>query len=567
MKLILIVKTGDDVTTLELLRKAAPKFDVELLEFDFERPIPDLDPTEKYLLYRVTPRRGSFQVEKFIYDRYLCVTVLRCPYNPAQNTAHRLAGIPVPLSEVASDADEGTLREKVERVQGFPVVVKDKVPGGHGIGVMRADSMESLRSIARLILAQSRNKAFLVQQFVPHTQHARLVVLGDEVIDSIAYNAYAFDFRTNSTHDVVDVEPWKFPDAVEQLAIRAAHANLVDFGGVDIIVDGENLYVLEVNTPSYFPRAELCTHFPTSERLVQYLAAKAAYRPQNRWPAERARPTLLLISEPGDNPTKREFHKNARHLGIPVLEVDPNAPPPSLPADGIYLLYRSSLDGRGREIELHRKYDCTSFAADYPVLGRADYNRNRHYREAGLPFVAKTAVERKDIDHLKSRVEELGDPPLLLKSWDSRGADLARADTFQSFVSLVDYIFALGRNLAVQPFIEVEHYARLVVLGDEVVSSIEYLSADPTAYAFDDFDMAIPRRYPEEVERLAVAAAQSHRLHCAAVKIIIDRDGACFVEDTLFPFYFYRDEHVTGINVTERMLDFLLARSAEKQGF
>ena len=81
------------------------------------------------------------------------------------------------------------------------------------------------------------------------------------------------------------------------------------------------------------------------------------------------------------------------------------------------------------------------------------------------------------------------------------------------------------------------------------------------------FRWAMERIGPEEVERLAVAAAQSHRLHCAAVKIIIGRDGDCFVEDTLFPFYFYRDEHVTGINVTEQMLDFLLARCAEKQGF
>ena len=49
MKLILIVKEGDDATSVGLLREAAGKLGVELLEIDFRDPLPDLNPREKYL--------------------------------------------------------------------------------------------------------------------------------------------------------------------------------------------------------------------------------------------------------------------------------------------------------------------------------------------------------------------------------------------------------------------------------------------------------------------------------------------------------------------------------------
>ncbi len=567
MKLILIVKEGEDATTVELLRAAAEKFGVELLLFDFRRPLPDLNPREKYLLYRVTPAPGGLPVERAICKKYLCVSLVRFAYGFAPKVVQELAGIPTPRTEDVGDPDAASLMDKAERVGGFPLVIKDKVPGGHGVGVIKVESLESLRSIARLIFAQGRNKSFQIQQFIPHRRHARLIVLGGEVIDSIAYNGNDYDFRTNRSQDEINVEYWKFPEAVEQTAIAATRANLVDYGGVDIIDDDGDLYVLEVNNPCYFARAQLCTGYPTSERMVEYLLAKADYRPRNRWPGERPLPTLVLINQPADHLVKGEFEKQARYLGMPVIAVDPDARAPELPGDGTYLLYRASVHGRAREIDLYRRYDCTSFAADYPVLAAPDYNRNRHYREAGLPFIAKAAVTRKEINYLKGRLEEVGRLPLLMKSWDSRKTDFARADSLQTYISLADYVLALGKNLTIQPFVEVKHYARLVVLGDQVVSSIEYVSRDPANYSYQRFDVVIPRDFPEEVQRLAVSAAKSHNLECAAVNVLIGGDDARYVEDVIFPFFFYRDEHISGVNITERMLDHLLARCAEKQGF
>ena len=74
----------------------------------------------------------------------------------------------------------------------------------------------------------------------------------------------------------------KFSEEMEQTAIRATHASGFEFGGVDMIVSGDAHQVLEVNYPCYFPGAEECTGVKTSEKLVEYLMAKAQYTPPKR---------------------------------------------------------------------------------------------------------------------------------------------------------------------------------------------------------------------------------------------------------------------------------------------
>jgi hypothetical protein len=138
-----------------------------------------------------------------------------------------------------------------------------------------------------------------------------------------------------------------------------------------------------------------------------------------------------------------------------------------------------------------------------------------------------------------------------------------RVDTFDGFISLVDYARALKNRLSIQPFIDVKHFGRMVVLGDQVISSTEYLTADADTYAFRKFELVVAREYGQAVCDLAVRAAQSHGLACAAVNVLIDMEGAAFVEDVIFPFNYRADQDVTGVNIGERMLDHLLMLHAQ----
>ena len=105
-----------------------------------------------------------------------------------------LVGVPTPATVAINTLDMTQLRERVAAVGGFPLIIKDKIPGGHGLGVVKAETMDSLVWIGRMIFETTNKTSFRIEEFLPHTEHARLIVLGDQVIDGIVYHGNDYDF-------------------------------------------------------------------------------------------------------------------------------------------------------------------------------------------------------------------------------------------------------------------------------------------------------------------------------------------------------------------------------------
>ena len=569
MKLIIANRVGTNGTSINLLTAACEKFGVELVEIDCDAEVPEFDASEKYMLYRLPAR--SLAAARTLFRSNMCVSLENFDYHFARDQALDLAGVSTPPTVALHNLDPEYLKSKVAQVGGFPLIIKDKIPGGHGIGVVKAETMESLEWIGRMIFDTTKKKSFRIEEFLPHTQHARIIVLGDTVIDSIAYHGNDYDFRTNRSDDEINVEPMKFSPEMEETAIHATHASGFEFGGVDMIVSGDRHQVLEVNYPCYFPRAEECSGVKTSEKLVEYLIAKADYTPAKpaKKAAKRTPPTLVLINSPGRNVISTEFRKLAKYKNIEVIEIDPNKPKTKLPAKGRFLLYRIATTPwskvRAQEIALYRENDCTSFAGEYPVLSGPAYRRNGNYRDAKISFVPKVPLTRKNVSYLREKIDDVGGLPILVSNRDAQQTAL-RVDTFDGFLSLVDYAQALSNRLSIQPFINVKHFGRMVVLGEKIISSTEYLAADSDTYAFRKFDLVVARDYGQAASDLAVRAAQNHGLACAAVNVLIDVEGAAFVEDVIFPFNYRADQDVTGVNIGERMLDHLLMLHGKTHG-
>ena len=169
----------------------------------------------------------------------------------------------------------------------------------------------------------------------------------------------------------------------------------------------------------------------------------------------------------------------------------------------------------------------------------------------------KVPLTRKNVSYLREKIAEVGGLPILVSNRDAQSTAM-RVDTFDGFLSLVDYAQALSNRLSIQPYVDVKHYGRLVFLGDQIISSTEYLSAQADAYPYRNVDLVVARDYGQAVSEMAVNAAQSHGLACAAVNTLIDTKGSAFVEDVIFPFNYRADQDVTGVNIGERMLDQLL---------
>ena len=370
MKLIIANRKGTNATSINLLTAACDKFGHELVEIDCDAAVPEFDPLEKYMLYRLPAR--SLVAARTLFRRYMCVSLENFDYHFTRDRALALVGVPTPATVVIDTLDMTQLRERVAAVGGFPLIIKDKIPGGHGLGVVKAETMDSLVWIGRMIFETTNKTSFRIEEFLPHTEHARLIVLGDQVIDGIVYHGNDYDFRTNRSDEEIHVEPMKFSEEMEQTAIRATHASGFEFGGVDMIVSGGAHQVLEVNYPCYFPRAEECTGVKTSEKLVEYLMAKAQYTPPKRKKktAKKAKPALVLINGPGRNVILSEFQKLAKFKDVAVIDIDPSKPDSVLPADGTFIFYRIATAPwskvRAQEIALYRAHAARRSRAIIP---------------------------------------------------------------------------------------------------------------------------------------------------------------------------------------------------------
>lgn len=280
MKLYIIsagsISTGDQDITTDLLALACEKQSIEYEVLVPEKICPlDVSVHDGDAVYRVatSTHYGTAELEwdlimkgakSFFKDKRALLM------NKVQTTTFEYLGIPVPKTVSYLPKDRDALLRCVDRLGGFPVCLK-ALGGSHGVGVMRVDSEQSLFSVSDYLRAQG--ETVVMKEYCDVTSSARLVVLGDKVIDSIEYSAPRGDFRSNEG-DTPNVAPKQFSEMINGIAVRAVKALGLEFGGVDIMITNEGAKVAEVNYPCFFPRCQMLTGVDIAGQMVKYLAEK-----------------------------------------------------------------------------------------------------------------------------------------------------------------------------------------------------------------------------------------------------------------------------------------------------
>ena len=181
-------------------------------------------------------------------------------------------GLPMPKTVYLGSSSPALLRKQVERVGGFPVVLK-VIGRSSGIGVMLAESMASLRSQVDFAIAQGHNP--LLCQYIRDAVHWRIIVLGRRMIASYRNKQMADDFRSCGSTDRADFDA-RPPEPAIEAAIRAAAMCGHEFAGVDVLEDPTgNVSFLEANFPCYYPHAQLHGGTDIAGPMVDFLSAKA----------------------------------------------------------------------------------------------------------------------------------------------------------------------------------------------------------------------------------------------------------------------------------------------------
>jgi D-alanine-D-alanine ligase-like ATP-grasp enzyme len=567
MKLI-IINSPYKNALFDSLFAAAKEFDIPVIEVRPDDILPVLNPNERYYLYRIDASVQGVKKEKSLFDTYNCVTLAnpnRYYYNQLQ--MYSALSIPVTPFEVIekSTADE-EINTKIEKLGGFPIIVRapDRTFGGKGI--IKIDSHESFQSLKDFIF--SNHTKLTVAKYVKHKHKGRIPIIDGEVLPSLQVTVPENDFRSLNHKDYITEK--KFGDAAVQVAMDAAKNYPSSFIGVDVVFDGEeNAMIPEVNYPWDFGNIEKHTGYPVGKKVVEALRNRAACLPSalaDHWLSMESRPQLILMNTKGTYiKIKKLLKKAATFHQLPIIEISPKDPFPDLSLDKDYLLYRVDDTGYQKEKELFQKYTISSFGDDYSVYSRKGFSRNKHLKDHGFSYVHRVSVIKDTKDYFNSLIEEIEKFPVILKITDEGRFHYIKAEGKKSLLSLLDYMRALKKKVFIQPFISIKHFAKLLVLGDQVIGSLEVVPREKTVYWIGKNYFVIPKVFDETIVKEAVRAMQSLKLEFASVEILIDQEDRHYVNDVYFPPNFYDFIVQNNVNAAELIIQHLLKKSIKKR--
>jgi hypothetical protein len=232
------------------------------------------------LLYRAAAGIAADRIERLLWKP----GVAACYDDPffecaAQSIWMQRCGVAMPRTAHSVPRGREQLAQLAADLGGFPLVLK--IPGGEGgTGVLRADSLGALFSLLDYVPSSA-----VLMEYIEHTVAYRLIVLGDEVISTEARHPGPFDFRSNAPGNTT-LGAVRAPVKAKRLAIAAARALRLEFGGADVLKAKDGRMVLaEFNFPCHFADQQADSGVDIAGAMIDYLLNRCAAstgRPKNK---------------------------------------------------------------------------------------------------------------------------------------------------------------------------------------------------------------------------------------------------------------------------------------------
>lgn len=157
----------------------------------------------------------------------------------------------------------------VESVLGFPFVIKAN-KGSFGAQVyLVKNHKEALEAVKNV------GCEFIMQEYIESSKgkDIRLNVVGDKVVAAMMRHNKN-DFRANITNGG-RMEKFIPNEAQKKMAVDVCKALNLDFGGVDILFDGNGEAILcEVNSNAHFKNIFDCTGVNAADYIIKYILRK-----------------------------------------------------------------------------------------------------------------------------------------------------------------------------------------------------------------------------------------------------------------------------------------------------
>lgn len=186
----------------------------------------------------------------------------------------KLVGLGIPTPRTVFAADGMDLEELIERVGGFPVVIK-MLESTHGVGVLLAYNMTQATSMVEAF--QKMGQRVIVQEFIAEAGGAdvRALVVDGKVIASMLRQAKEGEFRSN-LHRGASSTIIHLTDEESDIVTRVALAMDLDVTGVDLLRSNRGPLVMEVNASPGLEGIENTTGKDVAGSIIRLVEQKTA---------------------------------------------------------------------------------------------------------------------------------------------------------------------------------------------------------------------------------------------------------------------------------------------------
>lgn len=224
-------------------------------------------------------------------------------------------------------------------------------------------------------------------------------------------------------------------------------------------------------------------------------------------------------------------------------------------------VYRDVGGGQAREIEklLINRVDKSLYVNPHTVFtGRGDsYDLMKNAGVRTIPSV--TLIPRKKLDCARV-AEHLDGFPLVIKVYGGmEGVGVMRVDSLASFISVLDFVRKdQDAHVRIMKFIPHTFYARLVVVGNEVVVATRDVApkGDFRANARGPREQKTEVFIPEaDVAAEAVRAVAAVGMKVGGVDVLYGEDGLTYFSEVNNPFNLAETQTLSGIDIAGKMLD------------
>lgn len=158
-----------------------------------------------------------------------------------------LNGLPIPNTYFSYNTSIKDYVTAVERVCGYPMIVKNLTGSGGRDSVYLSDKNDFL---SKLPLLNSRRK-YLYQQYIPNDYDWGILVANGKVVSAERSFPRKGEFRNNYCNGATEIFELidAVPEQIKQLAIKASNLLGLSWSRADIIVDRftNKPYLMEVN--------------------------------------------------------------------------------------------------------------------------------------------------------------------------------------------------------------------------------------------------------------------------------------------------------------------------------